>query len=57
MKRTDLLKALSKAGYSLLRNGANHDIYSNGKHKVAVPRHRELKERTARGILKEAGIE
>lgn len=57
MKRSDLVKALSKAGYSLLRNGANHDIYSNGEHKLAVPRHREVKERTARGILKEAGIE
>lgn len=57
MKKTVLVKILTSAGYSLLRNGANHDIYSDGIHKIAVPRHREIKERTAKGILKEAGIE
>lgn len=57
MKRTDLVRTLTKAGYFLLRNGSNHDIYSNGIHKIAVPRHREIKERTAKDIMKEAGIE
>lgn len=57
MKRMDLVRTLTKAGYFLLRNGSNHDIFSNGIHKIAVPRHREIKERTAKDIMKEAGIE
>lgn len=57
MKRKDLEKALSKNGWYLLRHGANHDIFTNGESNIAVPRHKELKERTAHGILKEAGIE
>lgn len=57
MKQADLVRLLKKGGWKLLRHGANHDIYTNGVYNIAVPRHRELKERTAKGILKEAGIE
>ena len=31
--------------------------YTNGEYNIAVPRHKEIKERTARGIMTEAGIE
>lgn len=56
MKRRDLVKKLEEHGFYYYRDGANHDIYSDGKTKVPVPRHREIVETTAKKILKEAGI-
>ena len=56
MKYKDLTQKLLNAGYTFLRHGGNHDVYAKGNHKVAVPRHKEIKEYTARGILKECGI-
>lgn len=58
MKVRDLIKKLEAVGFRFLRNGGNHDIYKrdlDGK-TIPVPRHREVNEITARGILKEAGI-
>ncbi len=40
----------------LERNGANHDIFSDGNKSIPVPRHKEIREKTAKDILKEAGI-
>ena len=31
MKRRDLIKLLEKNGWTFLRNGGNHDIYTDGK--------------------------
>ena len=31
MKRRDLVKLLEKNGWYLKRNGANHDLYTNGE--------------------------
>lgn len=56
MKQTDLIKILEKNGYHLLRHGGGHDVYANGDKCIAVPRHREINEITAKGILKEAGL-
>lgn len=56
MKQTDLIKTLKKNGYEFSRHGGNHDVYVKGSVKIAVPRHREIKELTAKLILKEAGI-
>lgn len=56
MKRTDLVRRLEKEGWWLLRHGANHDIYTNGVRKITIPRHREINERLAQAILKQAGI-
>lgn len=47
MKRTESEKILKKNGWYLLRNGANHDIFTNGEYNIPVPRHREVKENTA----------
>ena len=33
MKRKDFIKLLEKNGWTLKRNGANHDIYHNGSAK------------------------
>jgi hypothetical protein len=35
-------------------NGSKHEKWTNGVHSVAVPRHKEIPEGTARAILKEA---
>lgn len=59
MKRRTLLAALShvarSAGLSfqLVRHGGKHDVYVCGDLIVVIPRHRDINERTARGILAE----
>ena len=54
MKRRDLEQQLRQLGWWLLRRGAKHDIWTNGERELAVPRHREINEYTARAILREA---
>ena len=44
MKRQKFLKLLKQNGWYLLRNGANHDIYTNGSAIEPIPRHPELNE-------------
>lgn len=57
MKRRDLVKKLEAAGYRKVRDDGDHTIYAKpGSPNVSVPRHRELNELTARGILKAAGL-
>jgi predicted RNA binding protein YcfA (HicA-like mRNA interferase family) len=54
MKRRELEKRLQKLGWKLNRNGRRHDIWTNGEYEIAVPRHNEINEYTAKAILKEA---
>ena len=56
-KKRDLERELSKAGGRFLKPGGNHDIWiaPNGA-KVAIPRHSEIKDLTAKKIRKEAGL-
>ena len=56
LKRRDLIETLTSNGYELYHHGSNHDIYRKGKKQIAIPRHKEIVEDTARGILKEAGL-
>ncbi|RHP98992.1 type II toxin-antitoxin system HicA family toxin [Roseburia sp. AM51-8] len=56
MKRADLIRTLEQNGWYLLRNGSNHDIYTNGVKKEPIPRHKEISERLAKTILKRAGV-
>ena len=56
MKRQDLIKLLEKNGWWLMRNGANHDIYTNGKKSEPIPRHRELNEQLAKAIIRRQGL-
>ena len=54
MKRRELLRRLDEEGCVFVRHGAGHDLYRNvitGKME-AVPRHTEIKEMTARAILR-----
>ncbi len=59
MKRRDLIKKLRKGGYEKVREGNEHTIYAHKvtAKQIAIPRHREVNERTAKNILKDAGLE
>ena len=52
MKKKDLCKALMKHGWWKYDEGPNHEKWTNGEQKTTVPRHREINELTARGILR-----
>ncbi len=56
MNRKDLIKKLLDNGWWLLRNGANHDLYTNGINSEPIPRHREVDEKLARAIMKRQGL-
>lgn len=57
MKRRDVIKALEDAGFRKLRDEGDHTIYFKpGFPLASVPRHRELNELTAKGILRSAGV-
>ena len=56
MKRRDLVKLLKANGWWLLRNGTNHDIYTNGKVSETIPRHSEIKEQLALAIIRRQGL-
>lgn len=57
MKNVEVVRKLKQHNFWLKGHGANHDKYTNGTVTVAVPRHREIKDRMAQIIFKEAGIE
>ena len=48
-------KKLKQLGWWLLRQG-KHEIWTNGELTIPVPRHDEINEMTARGILKDARV-
>ncbi len=59
MKRKDLDKALKKAGWIIIHRG-NHDLAKNPLKpgiSIPIPRHNEINEYTAKGILERAGIQ
>ncbi|KUL26322.1 type II toxin-antitoxin system HicA family toxin [Actinoplanes awajinensis] len=59
MKRIDLIKKIGAAAivagkdFSLLREGGSHSIFQCGDLTVVIPRHREINEITARGIMRD----
>ena len=57
VKRRDLVKYLEENGYSLLREGKKHAIYSNGDKTIPVKRHRLFDRITANQICKQAGLQ
>ena len=52
MKKRELEKRLMDYGWWFLREGSCHEMWTNGEHKIAVPRHKEIVEYTARAILR-----
>ena len=55
MKRRELEQRLEQLGWCLVRHGSRHDIWRRGERELALPRHREINEYTAKAILREAG--
>ncbi|MCD7832296.1 MAG: type II toxin-antitoxin system HicA family toxin [Firmicutes bacterium] len=47
---------MERNGWYLKRNGAEHDIYTNGSSIETIPRHREIKENLAKAIIKRRGL-
>ncbi len=56
VKRRDLIRYLEENGFSLLREGSNHSIYTNNLKTIPVKRHKLLDRITANEICKQAGI-
>lgn len=56
MKRKDLLARLEYYGAIFLREGGSHTVYENPRTKknLPVPRHREINEGLANGLIKDA---
>jgi mRNA interferase HicA len=54
MKRRALERRLRSLGFRYWRPGGRHDVWTNGEVEIAVPRHKEINEHTARAILREA---
>jgi len=63
VKQRELLRTIARAAaarhitWSLVRHGANHDVYRLGSETIPIPRHAEIQELTANGILKECSTE
>ncbi|MDP9383915.1 MAG: type II toxin-antitoxin system HicA family toxin [Actinomycetota bacterium] len=58
MKKRDLDRHLTAHGCRLVREGANHELWENPASgtRATVPRHREIKTPTARGICRQLGV-
>jgi predicted RNA binding protein YcfA (HicA-like mRNA interferase family) len=57
VKRQELVKYLEKNGFSLLREGKKHSIYTDGERTIPVKRHRTLDRITANELCKQAGLQ
>lgn len=59
MKRRVLIRKLLALGAVYVREGSEHTIYLNPRTSVnlSVPRHAEVNENVARGLLRDAGRE
>lgn len=56
VKRRDLVRHLEEHGFYLLREGANHSIYTNDSKVIPVKRHRQFDRITANELCKQAGL-
>jgi mRNA interferase HicA len=54
MKRRELEKRLQSFGWKMIRRGGRHDIWAKSEYEIAVPRHSEINEYTAKAILRSA---
>jgi mRNA interferase HicA len=54
VKRRELERRLLALGWSLVRHGGNHDVWTDGEQLEYVPRHAEINDNLARKILKKA---
>jgi mRNA interferase HicA len=56
VKRQALESALRALGWAFAKHGGSHDLWTHPqrKRKLAVPRHKEIKEHLARSLLRQA---
>jgi mRNA interferase HicA len=54
VKRRELEARLRELGWSFLRHGGSHDVWTDGERLEYVPRHAEVNENLARKILRKA---
>jgi mRNA interferase HicA len=57
VKRRDLERRLRELGWTFLRHGGNHDVWTDGDQQEAIPRHAEINELLARSILRRVARE
>jgi predicted RNA binding protein YcfA (HicA-like mRNA interferase family) len=56
VKRKDIIKLFEDNGFSLLREGGNHSIYTNGEKTIPLKRHKQFDRITANELCKQAGL-
>ena len=56
VKRRDLIRYLEESGFSLLREGGKHSVYTNNEKTLPVKRHRHIDRITANELCKQAGL-
>ena len=56
MKRRDLIKLFEKNGWHFLRDGGQHDIYTNGQKSEPIPRHKEINETLAKALIRKHNL-
>ena len=56
VKRMDIIKLFERNGFSLLREGGNHSIYTNGEKTIPLKRHKQFDRITANELCKQAGL-
>jgi mRNA interferase HicA len=58
LKKRDLERHLNANGCRLVRQAANHELWENVESgaRTTVPRHREIKTPTARGICRQLSV-
>jgi len=54
LKYRELVKKLNELGWEIVRQGGNHEIFSNGESFLPIPRHKEINELLAKSIIKRA---
>lgn len=56
MDRRILVKMMYDAGFKFDSHGSNDDKYKRGKDVIMLPRHRDINEKLAKGIIKKWGL-
>ena len=56
VKRKDIVKLLRDNGFTLLREGGNHSIFTNGEKTIPLKRHKQFDRITANELCKQAGL-
>ncbi len=56
VKRKDIVKLLKDNGFTLIREGGNHSIFTNGEKTIPLKRHKQFDRITANELCKQAGL-